>query len=259
MKSDRDGRKHLVIPDVQCKPGVSLQHLTWIGKYIVDKKPDVLVCIGDFSDMASLSMYDKGKRSFEGRTYAADIAVSKKAMGMLLAPLRAYQKTRKGRNYKPRMVMTLGNHEERINRAIEDDARLHGTISIDDLGYKEAGWQVYPFLKVVVIDGVAYSHFFASGVMGKPVCSARALVKKMHQSATMGHVQDTDIYMKDAKADGTPIVGLFCGTCYLHTEKFLGHQGNAQRRQVILKHDVKNGAYDPLFCSLRFLRKKYAA
>jgi hypothetical protein len=259
LKRERTGRKHLVIPDVQCRPGVDLRHLTWIGKYIVSKLPDVVVCIGDFSDMNSLSLYDRGKRSFEGRTYAKDIAVAKKAMGLLLAPLRAYQKTKEGRSYKPRLVMTLGNHEERINRAIDDDSRLHGTISIDDLGYKEAGWQVYPFLKVVVIDGVAYSHYFVSGVMNKPVSSASALVKKMHQSATMGHVQKTDIFMGDAKADGTPIVGLFCGTAYLHKEKYLGAQGNAQRRQVILKHDVKNGAYDPVFCSLAHLRRRYAA
>jgi len=62
-----------VIPDCQVKPGVDLSYLTWIGKYLAEKKPDVIVCIGDFADMESLSLYDVGKKSFEGRTYKADL------------------------------------------------------------------------------------------------------------------------------------------------------------------------------------------
>ena len=33
----------LCIPDTQCKPDVSMEHLTWAGKAIVDYKPDVLL------------------------------------------------------------------------------------------------------------------------------------------------------------------------------------------------------------------------
>jgi hypothetical protein len=247
----------MVIPDCQVKPGVDVSHMTWIGKYMVEKQPDVVVCIGDFADMPSLSSYDRGKRSFEGRTYRADVEAVGSAMRELLAPLRAFQKTKVGKAYKPRMVMTLGNHENRINRAIEEDSKLHGTISTKDLGYEADGWEVYQFLKVVAVDGVAYSHYFVNGVMGRPVTSARALVKRLHQSATMGHVQTTDIYMGDARADGTNVVGLFCGTCYLHDEEYLGPQGNAQRRQIVMCHDVNDGAYDPMFVSLDFLRRKY--
>src|SRR6187431_2812527 len=65
----RIGTTHMVIPDVQSKPGVQNDHLTWIGAYAVEKKPDVIVCIGDFWDFPSLSSYDKGKLSFEGRRY----------------------------------------------------------------------------------------------------------------------------------------------------------------------------------------------
>ena len=58
----------MVIPDVQCKEGVDISHLEWIGKYAAEKKPDVIVCLGDFADMPSLSTYDIGKKSFEGRS-----------------------------------------------------------------------------------------------------------------------------------------------------------------------------------------------
>ena len=53
---------HAIIPDCQVKDGVDLSYLTWVGKYLVEKKPDVIVQIGDFADMPSLSSYDVGKK-----------------------------------------------------------------------------------------------------------------------------------------------------------------------------------------------------
>ncbi len=102
----------LCIPDCQVKPGVPLQHLTWAGKAIVKYKPDVIVNGGDFADMPSLSSHDKaGSKYFEGKRYKDDVAVTKQAMKILLAPLREEQariKKNKEKQYKPRMVMLLG-------------------------------------------------------------------------------------------------------------------------------------------------------
>ena len=52
---------HLVIPDSQVKYGESYEFLSWIGKYIVEKRPDVVVHLGDFADMESLSSYEIGR------------------------------------------------------------------------------------------------------------------------------------------------------------------------------------------------------
>ena len=65
--------KHMIIPDTQVKPGSSLKHLEWAGQYAVEKKPDVIVHIGDHWDMPSLSSWDVGKKSFEGRRYVHDV------------------------------------------------------------------------------------------------------------------------------------------------------------------------------------------
>ena len=95
----------LVISDCQVKNGVDLSYLTAIGKYIASKKPDVVVNIGDFWDFPSLSSYDKGKLSFEGRRLKADIEIGNKGMDLLLAPIKQEF------DYSPRMIFTLGNHE----------------------------------------------------------------------------------------------------------------------------------------------------
>ena len=68
--------KIAVIPDTQVKKGVPIDHLLYAGKYIAEKKPDVIVHIGDHWDMPSLSSYDKGKKSFEGRRYKDDISLA---------------------------------------------------------------------------------------------------------------------------------------------------------------------------------------
>ena len=139
-----------MLPDVQAKDGNDFTFLTCIGKYIVDKQPDVIICIGDFADMESLSSYDVGKKSFEGRSYQKDIWAAREAMDALLKPIYEYNeraKRNKDKQYKPRMVLTLGNHEDRINRAINEDRKLDGLISIDDLPYQD--WEVIPFLEVI--------------------------------------------------------------------------------------------------------------
>lgn len=250
---------HLVIPDAQVKPGHDYTYLENIGKYIVEKKPDVIINIGDWADMPSLSSYDKGKKSFEGRRYLADVEASQDAMQALLNPLAAFnKKAREGgkKQYHPRMVLTLGNHENRIARAVEVSPELDGVLSVDALGYVGFGWEVYPFLQVVTIDGVNYSHYFTSGVLGRPVSTARQLLLKKHQSCVMGHVQTMDV-ATDYRADGRPIMGLFAGCCYEHNEDYLGPQGNAYFRGIHMLYEVNDGAFFHHPISLTYLNKKY--
>ena len=243
----RLGRMHLVIPDCQVKAGVPTEHMEWIGNYIYEKKPDVIVCIGDFADMPSLSSYDKGKLASEGRRYVKDIAAVHAAMDKLVTPF-------KKNGYKPEMHLTMGNHEYRILREVEENPRYEGRFNYSDLSYEDFGWKVHDFLKVIEIDGIEYCHYFTSGVMGKPVGSAAAMLRERQKSCTMGHVQHTDMAIHKK----TQNIGLFCGVAYLHDEEYLGPQGNSSRRQIVVKHEVENGRYDPMLVSLRFLEKDYA-
>lgn len=251
--------KILVIPDCQVKPGHSTDYLRSIGKFIVDKKPDVIVQIGDFADMESLSSYDVGKKSFEGRRYLADIDAANAAMRALLNPIDEYNaKQRKNgkRLYNPRKVLTLGNHEERINRAVNDDAKLEGVLSIDHLDYGRMGWEVSPFLGVVVISGVAFSHYFVTGVAGRAASTAAAQLRKTNMSSIAGHQQGRQAAYA-SRADGTRITSIIAGSCYEHDEEYLGPQGNKHWRGVVMLHEVNDGAFDEMFCSLRWLKERY--
>lgn len=252
--------KILVLPDVQAKPGNSFDFLYRIGTYMVEKKPDRVCCMGDLADMASLSSYDKGKKAFEGRRYKKDVQAAHDAQAALLAPLQEYNaKARRNKEkvYRPEMDLFLGNHEDRTDRATNEDAKLDGMLSIKDLAYEEFGWRVHPFLDVVVIEGIAFSHYFTSGVMGRPVTTAAALLAKKHMSCVAGHQQGLQIATA-FRADGVPLTGIIAGSCYEHDEDYLGPQGNKHWRGFLMLHEVWNGGFDLMPVSLGYINKKYA-
>lgn len=253
--------KIMVIPDTQVKPGSELSHLTWAGQYAVDKKPEVIVHIGDHWDMPSLSSYDVGKKSFEGRRYTDDIAAGIDGMVNFLAPIRIEQnrlRTNKQKLWNPRLIFCIGNHEQRIGKAIDNDRKLEGLIGFNDLMLEDFGWEVYPFLQPVNVEGVMFCHYFCSGVMGRPVSSARLMLTKKHQSCIMGHVQDRDIAFAQ-RADGKRMTGLFAGIYYQHDEEYLNPQTNGSWRGIWMLHEVDDGSFDEMPVSMNYLRKKYAS
>jgi hypothetical protein len=259
---NKEGNIHLYIPDNQVREGVSLEYLNWIGQYIVKKRPSVIISAGDFCDAEAASSYDVGKKSAEGKRIKTDIEVAKKAMTMLLKPLRQLQAEQivKGEEvYRPRMVMTLGNHENRIDRFVNDNPSLHGFLSVDDLEYEKFGWEVVPFLTPIIIDGVAYCHYFVNVMTGKPLGGTSAtMLKTIGASFTMGHRQTLDVATRFLSTDGSQQWGLIAGACYEHNEDYKGVQGNKHWRGIVVKHNVKNGSYDPLFISLDWLKAKYS-
>jgi hypothetical protein len=254
---------HVVIPDTQVKPGVPTDHLSWIGQYIVDRlsgRPNVrIIHLGDHADMPSLSSYDRGKKSMEGRRYLADIEAANAGWARLNLPLLQYNDQRKAYKEKqwwPDRHIILGNHEDRITRAAEDDAQLDGLLSLDALHYADLGWTVHPFLKPVFLDGVAYAHYFANPMTGRPYGGmVLTRLRTIGHSFTMGHQQTLDYALRFVA--GKSQHGLVAGACYLHDEDYKGYQGNAHWRGIVVKHEVNDGSYDPMFVSLDYLCRRY--
>ena len=253
---------HVVIPDTQAKPGVPTDHLRWIGQYIVDQfhdEPIKIIHLGDHADMPSLSMYDKGKKAMEGRRYVEDIKAANDAWRVLNEALLQFNNNRKRTKHKPwlpQRYVLLGNHEDRINRAVSMDAQLEYVLSTDQLDYARTGWTVSPFLDVLWLDGVAYSHYFYNPMSGKPLGgNVEARLRAIGHSFTMGHQQTLGYGLRFVA--GKSQHGLVAGSCYLHNEDYKGPQGNAHWRGIIVKHEVRDGSYDPMFISLDYLCRRY--
>lgn len=237
---------HLVIGDPHAKPHEDLWRFTALGNAIVDLKPTKVICMGDFNDMGSLSSYDKGKASFVTQSIQEDINASHAALKLIRAPLLAKWKKDKKKSYNPEFIMLGGNHDEgRIDRTLEKNTELTGFLSLYALGYETHEWTYVPYTLPIIIDGIAYCHHFASGIMGKPIGGkyvAKSLIDTNLMSSTVGHDHGFD-YDCRPRADGTMVHGLSAG-CY--TEDKPAYAEGAHKfwwRGLILKTNVRDGDY----------------
>jgi hypothetical protein len=244
------------IPDTQVKPGVRTNHLVWAGRYLAEKKPDVVIHGGDHWDLPSLSSYDRGKASAEGRRVFKDIEAGNKALAEFTEALQS------PRGYKPRKVMLRGNHENRLERYVEDNPELKGTVGSHLFNDVALGWEVVPFLKPVEIGGILFAHYFPRGGDGsvgqtkRGAPSASAQVKREMQSCVAGHQQGLQLAVH---TNGRRIIrGIIAGSFYTHEESYLSPQGTCYWRGILLLHEVRNGEFNLCEVSLEYLKRKYS-
>lgn len=255
------GKTILVIPDSHSKPGVSNERYDWLGKLIVDRKPDVVVDLGDFADMESLSSYDKGKLSGQNRHVGKDIEVAVNARKRITEPIRKEQEkliTGKRKRWNVRLVALGGNHEERIDRYVNDHPEMLGVLKQDVSNAIEHGWEWYPFLQKVSIEGVTFCHYFHNNA-GKPfggVNPGRTLIQKLYTSAVQGHSHIWNHY-SDVDATGKRIHGLVAGCYFGHDESYAKHSNATWDRCLTLLHDVKDGDYSIEKISYDRIRHEY--
>lgn len=246
-------RTHLVIGDAHARPDQCLVRFSRLGRMCNVLRPDVVVCIGDWADMPSLSSYDKGKRSFEGRRYVKDIDSANVALDLFHRELSP--------DYKPELVFIVGNHEHRIHRACNDASEFDGLIGLDDLDFAARGWKVIPFLQPHCIDGVTYSHYFTSRNTPSAVSgeyAAAALVRQKMTSCVAGHSHMLD-YARRADVNGNAIHGLHVG-CYTDAfEDYAGPSNNIWWRGIAVLRNVRDGDYDLELWSLDRINAEFTA
>lgn len=241
----------LVIADTQVKPTESLEYILWVGKYIHDTKPDIILMIGDWWDFPSLSSYDKGKASSEGRRFVDDLTAGNKGLELLELEIN------KDPTYKPRKVFCKGNHEHRVDRYVEDNPELKGTLGTEFLPLTKYGWEVYDFLVPVEIEGIFFVHYLANPMNGRPYSgTASNILKTVGRSFVVGHKQVLDIAIRPT-FDGKQQIGIINGACYPFNEGYKGYFGNVHYRGVTVLTEVSDGFGLPSFVSLDRMRELY--
>lgn len=248
---------HLILPDIHAHWEHDNARADLVSKLIADINPDVVVNIGDTADMPSLASYDQGKRAFNGRTYRADIDVSLDFNDRLWSPLKARKKK------MPRRVFLEGNHEHRIERALDLSPELVGTIGLKDLELEEFYNDVVLYSGntpgVIVLDGISYAHYFVSGIKGLPLGGEHpgyTHITKLFTSSTSGHSHLLD-YSVRTDNSGRKLMGLQAGCFIDFPMEWAGETNRLWWRGVVVKRSVENGSYDPQFISLNALRKEY--
>jgi len=250
-------KRHFIIPDTQCRKGVPLHHLDWVSRAIVYYRPDRIIHLGDNWDMPSLSQHDPiGSLKREGENYRDDVEAGNAGLARIAHEARKII-TRNGRkgSWHPTWDFLLGNHEQRIERAINADPKYRSTIGYRDLDTR--GWTVHGYLDRLWYEGVVYSHFFQSQFSPHAIAgSIDNRLNKIGESFVQGHQQGFQ-YGNRVFPTGKTRHGLVCGSCYLHNETYKGAQGNDHWRGVVVLNEVRDGDYDIMPLSMSFLQRRF--
>lgn len=248
---------HLFIPDAQVRDGVDISHIVAAGKLLVDRRPDVVVVIGDWWDFPSLSTHTPAQRiAYEQKTYMKDYQAGMKAMEAFLKPLeklQAHQKANKKKVYRPKLVFTMGNHEYRVDRLIEQQPVLEGLLPRVEDYLRDKGFFVLPFKQKTIVDGVNYCHFCPQTSGPGAVSRAHLIANRRASSWSVGHSQIFDYYVSHHEPR---IQCLITGAFYLHDEGYKTGT-NDHWRGLVFKHNVHDGTYDPEFISMERLFKEW--
>lgn len=248
---------HLIIPDQHAHPDHHNKRFELLGKLINDIKPNVVVNLGDGADMPSLSSYDRGTKGFEGRRYRKDIDSHLDAQDKLWSNVDQLVFD------SLVSVYTVGNHEQRIEKAVNSQAELEGTIGLKDLELETWYDEVVPYAGgtpgIINVDGIHYAHYFTSGVMGRPIGGvhpAASLLTKCFDSATSGHLHLLD-FAERTTVGKKKIMALMAGCFVDQYHEWAGHSNELWWSGVTIKRNVDNGMYDPEFISMKRLYDVY--
>ena len=157
----------------------------------------------------------------------------------------------------PRLVFLMGNHEFRVERAVNEDPKLEGIIG--DHHFELDDWEVHPYQEIVNLNGILFSHNFVN-----PLSLTKSLLggtienklQKIGSSFVMGHQQILQ-FGTHCLANGKQMLGIVAGAYYQHDEEYMGLQGNNHWRGCVVLHSVKDGYGDPCFLSLDYLMDKW--
>jgi hypothetical protein len=233
------GKTILCIPDSHAHPDHHNRRYEWLGRMAKSLQPDIIWDAGDWWDFPSLSTYDIGKKCFEGSRYRRDLEAGWEARDRFHGAM--------GKHTPERMVFTIGNHENRIGKVVENDPKLEGTIGFENLCSHEFGWEEIPFLQPVLVEGIALSHYFTTGIMGRAIGGehpATMLLQKQFMSCLQAHSHQLD-YADRTKANGQPVMAMHIGCYFDYDFHWAGKQPNRMyRRGVVVLRNVKNGKFD---------------
>jgi hypothetical protein len=251
-------KRHFIVPDTQVRPGVPIDHLDWVAQAIVDYNPTAVIHLGDHWDFPSLSSHDKpGSLKMEGARYEDDVAVGNEAFARLSAPLfkEIKRQSRNKRGWDPQREFLFGNHCDRVTRALNQEPKLRGCISLRHC--ITDGWHRNDFLSRLWIDGVVYSHYFQNNgsrfAIGGSIDNR---LNKVGESFVQGHQQGL-VYGSRIYPTGKTRHGLVAGSCYVHREEYRGNQGQRHWRGVVVLNEVSDGDYCVMPLTLDYLARRY--
>ena len=154
--------KILAIPDTHASVSLSNERFSWAGRLAAERRPDLIVQIGDWTNWDCVSGHEKpGTMKFAKKpTFEQEFAVFADSVRKFEAELP--------KKYKPRKHVTFGNHEQRCYDWENYNPVAHRTLTARvEQVFESAGWGWAPYGAKVYLEGVMFTHK-PFNTMGKP-------------------------------------------------------------------------------------------
>jgi len=251
------GKTYVILPDQHAVEYHNNDRAIWAGKLIAEIKPDVVVNMGDAADMPSLSSYDKGTRRFVGKSYKGDVDAHLDFQEKLWEPVYRQKKR------MPYRVVLEGNHEHRVEKALDLSPELIGTVGFNDFRFNDYYDDVIRYdggnPGIVELDGILFAHYFISGVSGRPTGGehpAHMLLAKTKQSSIAAHSHLLDVCFQTTQA-GKPWNGAVVGCFQDYDNDWAGNTARLWKRGLVILRNVSEGNFDFQWISIEELKREY--
>jgi len=230
-------RRVIVLPDIHAEE-TDRKTLSLVEAYMADHKWDEVIYLGDFLDMSCISFHNKGKpRLVEGKTVAGSYAIGNRI-------LDRHEKILKARNPEVNFTYLLGNHEDRVERLIDEFPQMKGTIEVSiGLKLKERGCRVvdswrncepYRIGKAVFIHGLHQS--------GEH--HAKAAVETYSTNVFMGHTHSIQEHSKKRFGDNETVTGASIGFLGKYQQSWLGQKPTNWQQAFGVFHFRDDGEFN---------------
>lgn len=253
----------IVIGDGHVTNNQDLSRWDVLGNFIVDTRPDYIVSIGDFLTLDSLSAWDMSKRAkMEGRRYQLEIDAGNEALDRMLKPLKSLQKKQradKKKVYRPEIVYINGNHEDRLDRYLEQDPTFEGFASVEsDLQLEKRGITFVPYRDYFYIDGVGFTHVPFDKI--KPI-SGVDITRKASMvnvdSVVFGHTHELHVSNVHKQGQKHLQQVLNCGCYFEHKDDYVAGRMTNYWIGIVVLDIWKHGRFDINTYALSNLRRMY--
>lgn len=240
-------------------PEASNDRFDWLGDFLYDIRPDVVVDLGDAGDFRSLNTYDtRYPQAIVTQSYEADVEVYNDSME------RIRRKFKQNKRKRPFFVGFEGNHCNRIKKAIAHDPRLEGQKYGVSFGHLQTDkWfdEYHEYHNggpaIATYDNIDFAHYFSSGNFGTAMSGKHhsyTLLQNRHRSSICGHSHKRGVYFEDQAGIAGMVVG-----CYKGKDESWAAQANQSwwKGVVVLNEVDGTGRFEPNFISMDRLKKEY--
>ena len=194
--------------DAHNQPKLDKERFRWLGRFINDVQPDVVIDGGDFDDFPSLCSHERND-TWTGKfkpSFREDIEHSREAHDILDQEIKCEVVKHK----------TLGNHEHRLWDFEDRNPEVYGMMQH---AYTELvtsyGWNLTPYRDYLTIDGIDFTHapqsYARKPVGGKNVINT--VGRESVRSVVFGHTHKKGEMLVPKMGPDRGIT-IFNGGCY---------------------------------------------